>query len=141
MITVNNIRNWWVNRPTNERDFLRPLVERYFKGEIERNAQLLVDTLNPILKPIVDRYKVTTIVTSGYRPVEWEKRQGRGGASQHTQGHAVDFVFAGQNAQKAMQEVWEVISRNWHGGYARKVSGGIYRFIHVDLGQRRTWNY
>lgn len=141
MITVNNIRNWWENRSKADKAFLKPLVENQFRGEVERNAQKLCDAINPIIVPIMQKHKVTVIVTSGFRPVEWERRQGRSGTSQHTQGHAVDFVFAGQNAQTAMQEAWEVISRTWQGGYARKVSGGSYRFIHVDLGPRRTWNY
>ncbi|MEM4554837.1 MAG: D-Ala-D-Ala carboxypeptidase family metallohydrolase [Candidatus Anstonellaceae archaeon] len=141
MITIANIRNWWANRPQADREFLRPLVERQFRGDIERNAQRLVDAINPVIVPIMQKHKVTVIVTSGFRPVEWERRQGRSGTSQHTQGHAVDFVFAGQNAQAAMQEAWEIISKNWNGGYARKMNGRLFSFIHVDLGRRRTWNY
>jgi uncharacterized protein YcbK (DUF882 family) len=141
MITVNKIRNWWENRTEADKAFLKPLVEAQFRGEVERNAQRLCDAINPVIVPIMAKHNVNVIITSGFRPLEWEKRQGRLGTSQHVKGNAIDFVFAGKNGQKAMQEVWEVISRNWHGGYARKVSGGMYRFIHVDLGPRRTWTY
>ena len=80
------------------------------------------------------------IVTSGFRPKEWEKLKGRSGTSQHTKGHAADFRIIPQNksvAESFNEKIYKWLLDTHDGGVSRKKGS----FIHVDFGKKRTWTY
>ena len=81
-------------------------------------------------------------ITSWLRAKEWELLRGRSGESMHVTGNAVDFrvMHKGVIDQEATRWVWERI-QEWNGGLAKLERDGEIRFIHVDLGKKRRWEY
>lgn len=73
-------------------------------------------------------------ITSGYRCPELNRRVGGASGSTHTKGMAADvYPLNGK-----FEELWEWAQKNWKGGHAinRKL-----KFIHLDIGEPRTWAY
>ncbi|RMG94992.1 MAG: DUF882 domain-containing protein [Deltaproteobacteria bacterium] len=99
----------------------------------------------PIPAELIDKVRATAatfdtrkvLVISGYRSPKynlWLRKKGREVArnSQHTRGMAIDFRPEGAD----IRAVYRHLRRTHEGGV------GFYpvtRFVHVDLGPRRTW--
>jgi len=82
-------------------------------------------------------------VLSWLRPIKWELKRNRSGKSMHTSGNAVDIIVSGvseANQEKIMRWLWLSL-RNWHGGLAKLDRDNRIRFIHLDLGEKRRWEY
>lgn len=79
------------------------------------------------------------IVTSWYRPPSVERRIGGSGYS-HPFGLAVDFKPANGSIwdlQKRFEKEWYNTNK-WKGGFGRGAKRG---FAHLDLREKRVWNY
>jgi uncharacterized protein YcbK (DUF882 family) len=81
-------------------------------------------------------------ITSWLRAKEWELLRGRSGKSMHVTGNAVDFrvMHKGVIDQEVTRWLWNRIW-DWNGGRAKLEVKGEIRFIHVDLGTKRRWDY
>ena len=93
----------------------------------------LVEELQDIRDDFADAFGETPfIVTCWLRSPEWERYRGRNGSSQHTQGHAVDFV----------PRKWQKVHRDWMKERLKDWEGGmkVYSWgVHIDFGQKRRW--
>ena len=94
---------------------------------------LLAKKLQEIRNDFADTFGDTPfIITCWLRSPEWEKYRGRNGSSQHTKGHAVDFVPV----------KWQLEHREWMAERLKDWPGGmkIYTWgVHIDLGPKRRW--
>ena len=61
--------------------------------EVMENIQQLIDTC---LQPLRDDVLSPILITSGYRPLELNKKIGGSKTSAHVRGHAVDFTVVRQ---------------------------------------------
>ncbi len=86
----------------NDVDNLPPRQER---AKIYFNLVVLVDNL---LDPIREKFAVPMIITSGYRSEKVNKLVGGVDNSQHMQGEAVDFCFAGFNKKEMAAAFFEI---------------------------------
>jgi hypothetical protein len=91
---------------------------------------LLAKAITPLTEQTVGKGRKWTI-NSWYRDPAANRRAGSGPNSRHLRGDAVDFIFPGY------MKLWAKLPSTWNGGYA--ISPGA--FIHLDLGQKRTWKY
>lgn len=119
-------------------------TEIALQGErIMNEAQMIRNWIND--KHPGENNNIGMRILSGFRPVEWELYRKRSGKSQHTKGHAIDFIVVGVDAKKAQVYMHEIYNRlvalDWDGGLARLYKGGRYGFIHIDLGTKRRWEY
>ena len=71
-------------------------------------------------------------ITSWYRPPAINRAVGGARFSQHLQGHAVDIIIAGLDPR----DVSNKLADTWQGGL-----GDSDSFTHLDLGQKRRWEY
>ena len=71
-------------------------------------------------------------ITSWYRTPDANRRNGGAKNSRHLYGDAVDAVFPGNF------QLYDRLEPSWNGGLARSFGE---RFLHIDLGSRRRWNY
>jgi uncharacterized protein YcbK (DUF882 family) len=120
-----------------------PFIEQAWSIEVDRNLTRIATALQIIR----DYYGKPVIITSCFRPVAWEIKQGRKGGSQHTTGLAVDFYVVGI----PLQEVYDFIGYftgnppKWNGGFFKKGGRAINpkaKFIHLDLRpEYATWSY
>ena len=109
-----------------------PFIEQAWSIEVDRNLTRVATALQIIR----DYYGKPVIITSCFRPVAWEIKQGRRGGSQHTTGLAVDFYVIGV----PLQEVYDFINSIFkQGGRAINPKS---KFIHLDLRpEYATWSY
>jgi uncharacterized protein YcbK (DUF882 family) len=120
-----------------------PFIEQAWSIEVDRNLTRIATALQIIR----DYYGKPVIITSCFRPVAWEIKQGRKGGSQHTTGLAVDFYVVGI----PLQEVYDFIGYftgnppKWNGGFFKQGGRAINpkaKFIHLDLRpDYTTWSY
>ena len=109
-----------------------PFIEQAWSIEVDRNLTRIATALQIIR----DYYGKPVIITSCFRPVAWEIKQGRKGASQHTTGLAVDFYVVGV----PLQEVYDFINSIFKQG-GRAINPKA-KFIHLDLrSDYATWSY
>jgi uncharacterized protein YcbK (DUF882 family) len=89
--------------------------------------------------------KVGVRITSGVRPLWYERLKGRAGGSRHVQWDALDFDITGVSEPKRsaiLKWLWLDIDANHNGGAAISYrQDGTIAFIHVDSGTRRRWKY
>jgi uncharacterized protein YcbK (DUF882 family) len=71
-------------------------------------------------------------ITSWYRPPSINRAVGGAMFSKHIEGHAVDFIIDGLDPR----DVTSKLSETWNGGV-----GDSPVFTHLDLGDRRRWDY
>jgi uncharacterized protein YcbK (DUF882 family) len=112
-----------------------------FARRIAQKLQEIRDKVNA--KFTEYKGKLGIRATSWFRPKIWETYRNRLGGSQHTIGHAVDFIVTGCSTEdypKIMDWIWEEL-KNWNGGLARLYRNKVWTFIHIDLGSKRRWNY
>lgn len=74
-------------------------------AKVYYNLVVLVDNL---LDPIRERFAVPMIITSGYRCERVNKLVGGVDNSQHVQGKAVDFCFAGFSKKEMTEAFFEI---------------------------------
>ena len=74
-------------------------------GEVYFNLTVLVDNL---LDPMLERFAVPMIITSGYRCEKLNKLVGGVKNSQHMKGEAVDFCFAGYGKKEMAAAFYEI---------------------------------
>lgn len=111
------------------------IVENYksFASEIQN----IRDYVNIHYESDIDAKKeITLIINAGYRPVQWEKMQGRSGDSQHTI-CAVDFRFGNVSYElnkEIMEEMYRIYYlKKWMGGLAiKKPTLKSFGFLHLD---------
>ena len=109
-----------------------PFIEQAWSIEVDRNLTRVATALQIIR----DYYGKPVIITSCFRPVAWEIKQGRKGGSQHTTGLAVDFYVVGV----PLQEVYDFINSTFKQG-GRAINPKA-KFIHLDLRpEYTTWSY
>jgi hypothetical protein len=102
---------------------------------IATKMQALRDKVNAAFPQYKGR--IGFIVTSWFRPLEWETFRGRKGTSQHTTGHALDFTLSANVTGAERQTIWR-----WISDELKSHPGGVGRyktFFHVDLGRVRSW--
>lgn len=118
--------------PTVNKAEILPFIEQAWSIEIERNLTRVATAIQIIR----DYFGKPVIITSGFRPVAWEIKQGRRGGSQHTTGLAVDFYVVGV----PLQEVYNFIEVTFKKG-GRAINPQA-KFIHLDLRpEYTTWSY
>jgi len=142
----------WANNVTmsaSDREFALRICREKFNPEmigefrhLARSLQFIRDLCNMHFPQYNGSIRIR--ITSGFRPIEWERRRGRNGSSQHTI-CAADFVAIIPNGtqgdvNRVMSFIWSLV-QNWEGGYARALRNNNYAFIHLDYGRRRTWIY
>jgi hypothetical protein len=148
------ITSWPVHQSMTEDDrrLAIRLATEHLTDDVRANArriaqfmQLLRDGLNHIFPEYNGNIGLRAV--SWFRPVAWERHRRRDGSSQHTTGHAVDFIAVihqsnvqPSDIQNIMNAAWNIL-QNWHGGLARLHRGNRTSFIHIDLGTRRRWDY
>lgn len=145
----------WINRlgytPTTRAWYEKLAQDQLNKPEILSNIQAIAKHLQEVRDQINEKwpeYKggLRIQTTSWLRPLEWEKMRKRSGLSQHTQGHAVDFIVVNPKLKPAQRnEIMEWIfeqHKDFKGGLAFKKSGDNWSFIHIDLrGRKARWEY
>jgi hypothetical protein len=107
---------------------------------IAQHLQKIRDTVNGQYPEMGGKIGLRCL--SWLRAEEWELYRRRSGKSRHVHGDAVDFIVT--NCGNRTNEVMDWIYRqiiNHNGGLARLKRNGIYSFIHIDLGDRRRWEY
>jgi hypothetical protein len=89
--------------------------------------------------------KIGVRITSGVRPLWYERLKGRAGGSRHVQWDALDFDITGVPEPKRsaiLKWLWLDIDANHNGGAAISYrQDGTIAFIHVDSGRKRRWKY
>ncbi len=71
-------------------------------------------------------------ITSWYRPAAVNRAVGGARFSKHLEGHAGDIIIDGLDPEYVTEKLSEV----WTGGL-----GDSPAFTHLDLGEKRRWNY
>jgi uncharacterized protein YcbK (DUF882 family) len=71
-------------------------------------------------------------ITSWYRPPAINRAVGGARYSKHIEGHAVDIIIGGLDPRYVTRKLAE----DWNGGV-----GDSSAFTHLDLGDRRRWEY
>ena len=115
-------------------DFQKEVNKLYESNEeVRSNTKLLAEQLQ-VLR---DELNKPVSINIGYRPLEWELKQGRSGKSQHVLGKAADIVVKGMQAS----DVANVISRLIRNGKMQDGGLGIYSsWVHYDIGGKgRRW--
>lgn len=116
--------------------------------EVEANAKRIAIELQKLRDKINAenpefKGKLALRILSWFRPKSWELYRKRSGNSQHTKGHAVDFIIIGcgpDKAQELMRKLFEDL-KDWNGGLAMSERNNKIGFIHIDLGKKRRWKY
>jgi hypothetical protein len=152
--TKNDAQNWSRHISTMsaaDKKLATSLAIKHWTPAIERNARNIALKLDDIQDALNAAYimqyggKLKLIITSWFRPIEWEIYRKRGGGSQHVLGHGIDLSVIGCNANdynQIMETLFNLLVKmNWNGGLARLVRSGRYSFIHLDLGNKRRWEY
>ena len=89
--------------------------------------------------------KIGVRITSGVRPLWYERLKGRAGGSRHVQWDALDFDITSVSEPKRsaiLKWLWLDIDANHNGGAAISYrQDGTIAFIHVDSGRKRRWKY
>ena len=109
--------------------------------EHQENLAKLANRLQKVRKKLNEVFRtpgeIKLVITSGYRPVEYEYIKGRSGKSQHTLGKAADFVPSADNIKIPLVQIYRLIEPDWAGGLSLYLSDG---FIHGDIrGFRVRW--
>lgn len=118
--------------PTVNKAEILLFIEQAWSTEIDRNLQRIAERLQVIR----DFYDRPLIITSGFRPVAWELKQGRGGGSMHTQGYAADFNIIGV----PLDELFKLVNSTFKKG-GRAISPKA-NFVHLDCrNEYATWSY
>lgn len=85
------------------------------------------------LEDVRDTFGGRTItITSWYRPPAINRAVGGARFSKHIEGHAVDIIVDGLDPR----DVTRKLSETWEGGV-----GDSPAFTHLDLSNRRRWDY
>jgi uncharacterized protein YcbK (DUF882 family) len=85
------------------------------------------------LEGVRDKFGGRSItITSWYRPPAVNRAVGGARFSKHIEGHAVDILIDGLDPR----DVTAKLSETWDGGVGDSPS-----FTHLDLGERRRWDY
>ncbi len=85
------------------------------------------------LEDVRDMFGGRTItITSWYRPPAINRAVGGARFSKHIEGHAVDIIVDGLDPR----DVTRKLSETWDGGV-----GDSPAFTHLDLGDKRRWDY
>lgn len=113
-------------------DEIKSYVDEDYGSEIFLNIIRIAERLQVIR----DYFGKPLIINSGFRPVNWEKKKGRSGASQHSFGLAVDFYVK----DIPLEEVYDFIQKTFKiGGRAINKTDN---FIHLDArGNFAIWTY
>lgn len=116
--------------------------------EVEANAIKIANELQKLRDKINTENpefggKLGLRILSWFRPKKWELYRKRSGNSQHTKGHAVDFIIVGCEQKKAQELTRKLFNdlKDWNGGLAIMERNNNIGFIHLDLGKKRRWNY
>lgn len=126
---------------------LKEFVESRFYGEHQNeviesfskdtslleNTKVLAEQLQALRNELCKPVKINI----AYRPLWWEKKQGRSGSSQHVLGKAADIVVKGVDTTTLAG----VIKRLIREGKMQDGGVGIYNsFVHYDIGPAgRRW--
>ena len=97
--------------------------------EITQNIIRIAKRLEAVRNIFDDR---VITVTSWYRPPTINRRVGGALYSKHLEGHAVDIIIDGLDPR----DVTRKLSESWNGGV-----GDSAAFTHLDLSDRRRWDY
>jgi uncharacterized protein YcbK (DUF882 family) len=85
------------------------------------------------LEGVRDKFGGRSItITSWYRPPAINRAVGGAKYSKHIEGHAVDILIGDLDPR----DVTATLSKDWNGGV-----GDSPAFTHLDLGDRRRWDY
>jgi len=115
--------------------------------------QSLRGYINRVFQDNNDGHEIAIRITSAFRPVEWEKLQGRSGDSIHTLSLAWDIQPVNCSLRLAVQIMKHLENIHWsldeghQGGFAVKrptYNGSriiLAGFIHYDMGRKRRWYY
>lgn len=147
--------------PNNDKEFKRIAWDNI--GELNVvNAKKIInltqakrDYINRMFRADNGGKEIGLKITSGFRPLAWEKIKKRSGLSRHTQSDAIDFQplnCSPELAVKIIQHLYDIDSdkvTGHQGGFAIKkptIIGGSIRlvgFAHYDLrpGQPARWFY
>lgn len=115
-------------------DFQKEVNKLYKSNEeVRSNTKLLAEQLQ-VLR---DELNKPVSINIGYRPLEWELKQGRSGKSQHVLGKAADFVVKGMSPD----DLANVIKRLIRTGKMKDGGLGVYSsWVHYDIGGKgRRW--
>ena len=96
---------------------------------ITRNIILIANELEKVRDMFGGR---SITITSWYRPLAVNRAVGGASKSSHLDGHAVDIIIAGLDPRVVTKRLGE----SWKGGV-----GDSSAFTHLDLSNRRRWDY
>ncbi len=91
------------------------------------NLRLISRRLQWFRDTIFDKHPI--IITSAYRPGDYNREIGGAPNSLHTIGKAIDFQVAGFSPQKVQS-----LLKDYNGGL-----GAYHDFTHIDSGAKRRW--
>lgn len=97
--------------------------------EVTRSIIRIATALERV-REVFDGRSIT--VTSWYRPPAINRAVGGARFSKHIEGHAVDIIVNGLDPRVVTRKLAET----WEGGL-----GDSPAFSHLDLGDRRRWDY
>ena len=147
------------SHPTGSLEFIK-MNWRNISQFDQRKAYLMAEHMQWVRNLINERYRTSNNgaeirirITSAWRCMEWELKQGRNGSSEHTR-IAVDFqpqTFSPELAVRILDDLhkeWYDTTLGHQGGLAIKrhemdANKRVIKlgFIHLDFGPTRRWNY
>ena len=112
------------------------IAEPMIRAEYSREVEARIIRVAECVQIIRDKFGEPAVVTSGFRPVAWEKFRGRSGTSQHPLGWGADFYIRNVPLNLVYMFLDDTFSR---GGRAISQKG---RFVHLDRRlERAEWKY
>lgn len=109
------------------------------RGLMAEHSKVQVKCLKPELVAMIHRlekkYGKKPIISSGYRSPSYNKRVHGAKRSKHMTCEAVDIWIPGVSKWALAKHVRALPDRGGVGTYCRS------KFIHIDIGNRRDWNW
>lgn len=151
--TLNEALDWGRHQGISAADAqrLRTWQNQAINNQVRANIQAVAEDLQSIRNAVNDAFpayngRIGLRPMSWYRPRAWELHRGRSGGSEHTTGHAVDFIAVNvtpQDYPTVMLWIWNHLNANggYNGGLARLMTSNRWSFIHIDKGRKRRWEY